>query len=148
MGRMSPDTEKPVGYFSTFSILDPNGSTYEGLAKTQRRNRRVFVCIPCHRRKLKCDKRQPCSRCIQTGSADDCVYQPLPSESKKTPPTEPSEDMSLSGSDTSPTVRTPAAAFYRANDKRASVSGTSHWASIASEVCIARRAVISQKSFG
>ena len=24
------DSEKPAGYFSTFSILDPNGSTFEG----------------------------------------------------------------------------------------------------------------------
>ncbi|KAH8884537.1 hypothetical protein GQ53DRAFT_786243 [Thozetella sp. PMI_491] len=128
------DSEKPVGYFSTFSILDPNGSTFEGLAKTQRRNRRVFVCIPCHRRKLKCDKRQPCSRCVQTGAAAECVYQPLPSESsQKTPPVDAPEDVSLSGSETTACVRPTTRSFYRATDKRARVSGTSHWASIASE---------------
>jgi hypothetical protein len=74
------EQEKPAGFFSTFSIADPDGSTREGLGRTQRRNRRVFVCIPCHRRKLKCDKAQPCSRCVASGAPGECVYQQAPGQ--------------------------------------------------------------------
>ena len=178
------DSEKPAGYFSTFSILDPNGNAYEGIAKTQKRNRRVFVCLystslprsphptppvacssllprirspeslstnftdthsharQCHRRKLRCDKRQPCSRCVQAGSPEDCTYQSLPSESKKTPSVEPSEDLCLSLSDSFSSseilssVPIATKPFHRANDGRARISGTTHWSTIASEVCI------------
>ncbi len=184
------DSEKPAGYFSTFSILDPNGNAYEGIAKTQKRNRRVFVCLystslrsftpspcphpfppetcfsllsrirpsenlsdanftntrshprQCHRRKLRCDKRQPCSRCVQAGSPEDCTYQSLPSESKKTPSVEPSEDLcfslsdSLSSSEIPPSVPIAIKPFHRANDGRARISGTTHWSTVASEVCM------------
>ena len=76
---MAGDTSDiPAGYFTTFSLSDPNGLTPETLARTQRRNRRVFVCIPCHRKKLKCDKRSPCSRCLAAGIPDECSYQPPP----------------------------------------------------------------------
>jgi hypothetical protein len=69
---MEPD--QPAGYFSTFP-LDPSRSPRETQSRPQRRNRRVFVCIPCHRRKLKCDKGQPCARCVLTGTPEECVYQ-------------------------------------------------------------------------
>jgi len=71
-----PDQQQqPAGFFSTFSILDPGQEAQNGPGRVLRRNRKVFVCIPCHRRKLKCDKGQPCSRCVASGSPDDCVYQ-------------------------------------------------------------------------
>ncbi len=104
----------------------------------------------CHRRKLKCDKKQPCSRCVQAGSADDCVYQPLPSESKKTPSVEPPEDVSFSGSlsgsmsscEPPPAMPKCARSFYRASDGQARVSGTTHWANIASEVSLPMKLVV------
>ncbi|KAH6634117.1 hypothetical protein B0J18DRAFT_9375 [Chaetomium sp. MPI-SDFR-AT-0129] len=73
--------DQPAGYFSTFSILDSSGGTNTDdhhHNKAQRRNRKVSVCIPCHRRKLKCDKGQPCSRCSLSGSPQECVYQEQP----------------------------------------------------------------------
>ncbi len=77
-------SEIPAGYFSTFSIVDPNSPAPESLVRAQKRNRRVFVCIPCHRRKLKCDKLLPCSRCVAAGIAGDCSYQLPPSPSDGT----------------------------------------------------------------
>ncbi|OAA68737.1 Zn(2)-C6 fungal-type DNA-binding domain protein [Niveomyces insectorum RCEF 264] len=68
----------PAGFFSTFSIVDPNNPAPENVVRAQKRNRRVFVCIPCHRRKLRCDKLQPCTRCVAAGIAGECVYQPAP----------------------------------------------------------------------
>jgi hypothetical protein len=62
--RLIMEPEPAAGYFSTFSLHDPSHSSLEGQNRPQKRNRRVFVCIQCHRRKLKCDKGQPCSRCV------------------------------------------------------------------------------------
>lgn len=126
---MSP--EPPAGYFSTFSILDPNNTSPEGHPRSQKRNRRVFVCIPCHKRKLKCDKRLPCSRCVASGNAEDCVYQPFPSSPKQ---------------DATPERETPAMTPPRSAAKqyiKARVSpatsrfpghGSTYWATVASEV--------------
>lgn len=84
-GTMASDTSDiPAGYFTTFSLSDLNGLTPETLVRTQRRNRRVFVCIPCHRKKLRCDKLLPCSRCLAAGIPDECSYQPPPSASSTT----------------------------------------------------------------
>ncbi|OIW35426.1 hypothetical protein CONLIGDRAFT_658907 [Coniochaeta ligniaria NRRL 30616] len=102
-----PSTEKPAGFFTTFSILDPNG-THEGNPRAQKRNRRVFVCIPCHRRKLKCDKGLPCSRCTQSGSSSS-------------PPKG------------GPRVQDRTRSSYRVTDGKARVSGSTHWAKIACE---------------
>lgn len=69
----------PAGFFSTFSIADPYNPAPGHVVKAQKRNRRVFVCIPCHRRKLKCDKLLPCSRCVAAEITDECSYMPPPS---------------------------------------------------------------------
>lgn len=128
-------TEKPAGFFSTFSILDPDG-TQEG-PRAQRRNRRVFVCIPCHRRKLKCDKGQPCSRCIQCGAADECVYQPLPLPPQPDPTPTPEPEVPPASSVTQePSVQDRTRSCYRIGDGRARVSGTTHWAKIICEVSV------------
>ena len=77
--------DKPVDLFLPFSIADPDGSTREGHG-IQRRNRRVVVCIPCRRRKLKCDKSQPCSRCVASGAPGECVYQQSPGQKQEAEP--------------------------------------------------------------
>lgn len=84
------NTEKPVGFFSTFSIANPDGSTHANpdgsTQRSRRRNRRVFVCIPCHKRKLKCDKSQPCSRCVTSEAPGECTYQQSPSQTQEAEP--------------------------------------------------------------
>lgn len=130
-----PSTEKPAGFFTTFSILDPNG-THEGQPRAQKRNRRVFVCIPCHRRKLKCDKGQPCTRCTQSGSVDECVYQPLPKSAVvKRESSTPEPLKSLSPPRRGPRFQDGTRSSYRISDGKARVSGNTHWAKIACEVC-------------
>lgn len=131
-----PSMEKPAGFFTTFSILDPNG-THEGNPRAQKRNRRVFVCIPCHRRKLKCDKGQPCSRCAQSGSTDECVYQPLPnSTAVKRESVTPEPTKERFPSKGSPRIQDRTRSSYRVSDGKARVSGSTHWAKIACEVCL------------
>lgn len=40
----------------------------------QRRNRAITVCTNCKRKKIKCDKKKPCTNCIQSFIADSCTY--------------------------------------------------------------------------
>ncbi|KAK1754149.1 fungal-specific transcription factor domain-containing protein, partial [Echria macrotheca] len=114
------DAAEPAGFFSTFSIADPDGSVQEGLGRTQRRNRRVFVCIPCHRRKLKCNKLQPCPRCVKSRTPEKCVYQGIPSQNQEAAP--------------SPAPRSPTATPGESrNELQARLEGATHWRSVASQ---------------
>lgn len=42
---------------------------------TPRSRRPPLSCAPCRRRKVKCDRRQPCNQCISHNMADLCYYQ-------------------------------------------------------------------------
>ncbi|KAK4681020.1 hypothetical protein QC764_103750 [Podospora pseudoanserina] len=123
------ESEQPAGYFSTFSILDPNRPNPEGTGKPQKRNRRVYVCIPCHRRKLRCDKGQPCSRCIQADAADECVYQKFPFSSKhESGSGEPGETPQSPARDSPQTTPGPSG-----SEARPRLHGVTHWSTVASE---------------
>ncbi|KAK4181318.1 hypothetical protein QBC36DRAFT_374372 [Triangularia setosa] len=122
------EPEQPAGYFSTFSILDPNRPNPEGPGKPQKRNRRVYVCIPCHRRKLRCDKGQPCSRCIQADAADECVYQKFPFSSKHEPGIESGEGPQSPARDSPQATPGPSG-----SEARPRLHGVTHWSTIASE---------------
>ncbi|KAK3936529.1 hypothetical protein QBC46DRAFT_419110 [Diplogelasinospora grovesii] len=54
------------------------GGARKGLRRDRRRHQRIVVCTPCHQRKLKCNKGQPCSRCAQSGTPGKCIYQQTP----------------------------------------------------------------------
>ncbi|GAB1310148.1 Oleate activated transcription factor 3 [Madurella fahalii] len=123
------DPDQPAGYFSTFSVLDLSRGTLEGLGRPQRRNRRVFVCIPCHRRKLKCDKGQPCARCVQSNSADECVYQQHPPGSGRDSSTDSGRTPQHSAQPSPQS--TPAAASTSEGEPR--LDGVTHWSTIAFE---------------
>ncbi|KAF2269446.1 hypothetical protein CC78DRAFT_487067 [Lojkania enalia] len=40
----------------------------------KRRDRASLSCTRCHRLKIKCDKKQPCSRCLRSGHEGTCIY--------------------------------------------------------------------------
>ncbi|KAI8392104.1 Zn(2)-C6 fungal-type DNA-binding domain profile [Nakaseomyces glabratus] len=41
---------------------------------TKSRRRPMLVCVNCRKRKSKCDRQLPCSKCIQHGDTDTCTY--------------------------------------------------------------------------
>ena len=43
-------------------------------SRKQRRQRAILSCNDCRRRKLKCDRLDPCNRCIKGGIANSCAY--------------------------------------------------------------------------
>jgi hypothetical protein len=63
----------PVGGTSSFTgRRRSNSGSYGAAPKIRRRNRLITSCLECRRRKLKCDKLQPCGNC--TRFVRDCVY--------------------------------------------------------------------------
>ncbi|KAM7204771.1 multidrug resistance regulator 1 [Rhypophila sp. PSN 637] len=44
----------------------------------RKRQRVRLSCLECRRRKLSCDREFPCSRCLQSGTADRCEYETRP----------------------------------------------------------------------
>jgi hypothetical protein len=44
--------------------------------KKPRRQRAILSCNDCRRRKLSCDRLDPCNRCIKGGIAGSCTYGP------------------------------------------------------------------------
>jgi hypothetical protein len=40
----------------------------------QRRNRVPNACVRCRQSKLKCDREQPCGRCLKANRGHDCHY--------------------------------------------------------------------------
>ncbi|CAJ0538665.1 Ff.00g066660.m01.CDS01 [Fusarium sp. VM40] len=53
-----------------------------------RRKRPVISCRECHRRKQKCDRRQPCANCIRRGKRDACYYELEDNDTRSTVPPE------------------------------------------------------------
>ncbi|EEB07838.2 hypothetical protein SJAG_02956 [Schizosaccharomyces japonicus yFS275] len=51
--------------------------------KNTRRQRRKQACFTCRRRKLKCDKKQPCSRCTERDMGHLCFFESSPKTSAK-----------------------------------------------------------------
>ncbi|KAI2624933.1 fungal-specific transcription factor domain-containing protein [Hypoxylon sp. NC1633] len=57
----------------------------EGLQrKIQKRNRPPVSCLLCRTRKVKCDRQQPCERCVKSGEANFCEYAPRASRKART----------------------------------------------------------------
>lgn len=47
---------------------------YQPKVKRKRRQRACLSCMRCHRLKVKCDKKEPCTRCRQSGFGSHCEY--------------------------------------------------------------------------
>ncbi|GMM27615.1 Oaf3 protein [Martiniozyma asiatica (nom. inval.)] len=46
----------------------------EAIISKKKRNRITIVCTNCKKRKIKCDRKLPCIRCVQTGKSQTCSY--------------------------------------------------------------------------
>ncbi|EQK99721.1 transcription factor Cys6 [Ophiocordyceps sinensis CO18] len=70
----------------------------DGQQQQQRRRRMVISCNECHRRKQRCDRRQPCSNCSKRDKMHLCVYEkPEPEPAQLYAGPASSESVSLSG---------------------------------------------------
>ncbi|KAG7661101.1 uncharacterized protein J8A68_005392 [[Candida] subhashii] len=58
----------------SINAMSSTASTSEPPMKKKRRNRTVLVCNVCKSRKVKCDRKVPCSSCITYKTQDICSY--------------------------------------------------------------------------
>ncbi|KAI0811571.1 fungal-specific transcription factor domain-containing protein [Xylaria sp. FL0064] len=72
-GPPPPPPPPPLGYQTTVFRAQP---TEGAQRKIQKRNRPPVSCLLCRTRKVKCDRQQPCERCIKSGEANFCEYAP------------------------------------------------------------------------
>ena len=97
----------------------------------RRRNRTVLACERCHQLKVKCDRRQPCRRCVSSGKAEECSFQSTSAPKQiATPPTSNDESPRQTDSDTS--SRTMPSGCY--SEGKARFAGIMHWAKLVREV--------------
>ncbi|KAG7893189.1 hypothetical protein KL905_002768 [Ogataea polymorpha] len=80
----SEDISTEINEPSITTTLDTtliNENPPESTMKSQkRRNRPSFVCINCKKKKIKCDKKLPCSNCLKSHLADSCHYRHSPAK--------------------------------------------------------------------
>lgn len=72
----------------------------ENMTGPKKRNRTVYSCIRCRKRKLKCDRVRPCGQC--TVSKAECVYQDQPKTPSAQKVSPISMDSIYSGNDSLP----------------------------------------------
>jgi hypothetical protein len=44
----------------------------------RKRKRPAYSCVECRRRKVRCDREQPCNQCTAQNVADSCTYEESP----------------------------------------------------------------------
>ena len=58
----------------------PSVATHDGNVKMpQKRPRPILSCLQCKRKKLKCDRQNPCIQCLKNGRSTQCSYSDFPS---------------------------------------------------------------------
>ncbi|KAF2704214.1 hypothetical protein K504DRAFT_507227 [Pleomassaria siparia CBS 279.74] len=67
-----PTTTTTAAHTGSASAVSGKKAHHTQQPRIRRRNRLITSCLECRRRKLKCDKQQPCTNC--TKSARQCVF--------------------------------------------------------------------------
>lgn len=101
---------------------------------SRRRDKPIVSCTLCRRRKLKCDRQQPCKTCIDRGLALSCIYvrnAPAAQEPKAPHSVHDRIDQLeklvttlMSGKDANPTLSPASHLPHLNNDNGADVPGT------------------------
>jgi len=101
---------------------------------SRRRDKPIVSCTLCRRRKLKCDRQQPCKTCMDRGLALSCIYTrnaPAAQEPKAPHSVHDRIDQLeklvttlMSGKDANPTLSTVSHLPHLNNDNGADVPGT------------------------
>lgn len=77
---MTPKSYRLDGHGSSSSPSDDHSGTLEDLSikkrqpLSKRRNRVTVVCNVCKYRKVRCDRKQPCTSCVRYNSSELCSY--------------------------------------------------------------------------
>lgn len=66
----------PVSAGSNGETSPAKKRAVDGQAQPRKRNKPSLVCSNCKRRKIKCDRRLPCSSCVKMKCGYECSYEP------------------------------------------------------------------------
>jgi len=105
------------------------------IQRPRKRQRKVLSCDSCHKQKVKCDRQQPCSRCIAGNRREQCCYtgrDSSPAEGTHDVPTQQSSPATSDATLPSKAVNPPITTVWRKG--RARFSGLTHWAQLAVKV--------------
>ncbi|KAE8220391.1 hypothetical protein CF319_g6069 [Tilletia indica] len=61
-----------AGSSSALTAALPHQEPAQSGKAPRRRNRAVLSCLKCHQRRVKCDRKAPCTACVRYGCADEC----------------------------------------------------------------------------
>ncbi|KAF2427390.1 hypothetical protein EJ08DRAFT_699617 [Tothia fuscella] len=115
-----------------------DGAEKPEVMRPRKRQRKVLSCDSCHKQKVKCDREQPCSRCIAGNRVNQCTYNGSNNGSSSvTFNTVPTHLPSPANSEPHAILpkqppKAPIATIYRKG--RACFSGLTHWAQLAFKV--------------
>ncbi|GAA5967920.1 hypothetical protein JCM3765_001787 [Sporobolomyces pararoseus] len=59
--------------------------TGDGQVQPKKKSKQVLSCSECKRRKIKCDRTQPCSACVKRGAPNDCCWEDAKIEPERQP---------------------------------------------------------------
>ncbi|KAB8248545.1 hypothetical protein BDV35DRAFT_347557 [Aspergillus flavus] len=48
--------------------------TSSGAPRTEKKRRPIYACLPCHKRRVKCDHLKPCTPCCLRGTPSQCEF--------------------------------------------------------------------------
>jgi hypothetical protein len=63
--------------------MSANTLSHRAVPPSRRRDKAIVSCTLCRRRKLKCDRQQPCKTCVDRGLSHSCTFSrtvPTPQE--------------------------------------------------------------------
>ena len=118
------------------STTDTNNAPVKS-TNIARRNRARLSCQRCHRLKIKCDRKLPCSRCVANKQHKQCAYDYPHDNATPTSETEGPEKLSH-----------PADTAISSEKWLANARGLSHWKSLLYQVRVTGCAMVEQNTYG
>ncbi|KAJ7142825.1 hypothetical protein C8R44DRAFT_195156 [Mycena epipterygia] len=67
----APSASSYAGFDPEVRDAEPEGDPEE---PPKKRRRQALTCAECKRRKIRCDRRQPCAPCTKRGDKDNCQW--------------------------------------------------------------------------
>ncbi|KAE8352960.1 hypothetical protein BDV28DRAFT_117840 [Aspergillus coremiiformis] len=49
-------------------------SSTAGASRMEKKKRPIYACLPCHKRRVKCDHLKPCTPCCLRGAPSQCEF--------------------------------------------------------------------------
>lgn len=72
---MSPPKVRPGTSHDGQSVFPTTPGSVSNRTRERKRNRKCISCLRCHRLKVRCDRKSPCTRCTTSRRPIKCIYE-------------------------------------------------------------------------